>query len=218
MAGWQRRVSTRKVKNLKVWLFASAYGMIGPSEREAMKKLTTFIVGIVVGVISTFGAVIFGAVIYFQAHRPPKDDDILFAPKNFSDGNISNMRDELAYVGISGTLAGNGRRRGNNTYAITCYGKYRACFVSSVDQAGHQQIGRMDYLSDYPIVKWNDYEVVAQDEISSIHCFRTTITINRKGKTLLWVDEPTNQEKTYCKDADTNIRKYTIEDPPGWKH
>jgi hypothetical protein len=72
-----------------------------------MKKLTTFILGIVVGVVGAFGA-----VIYFNAHSPPKDDDILFAPKNFSD---SNMKDELAYVGISGTLAGNGRRRGNKS-------------------------------------------------------------------------------------------------------
>jgi hypothetical protein len=65
---------------------------------------------------------------------------------------------------------------------------------------------------DYPIVKWNDYEVIAQEEPTLSGCFRVTITINRKRETLLWVEEPINQTKPSCKDADTTIRKYSIED------
>ena len=74
----------------------------------------------------------------------------------------------------------------------------------------------MDGPYEVPIVKWNDYEVVAQDEVPLFGCFRTTMTIDRKRQALLWVDEPVNQTKPSCKDADTNIRKYSIEDAPGW--
>jgi hypothetical protein len=42
------------------------------------------------------------------------------------------------------------------------------------------------------------------------------LTIDRKRKALLWVEEPTNQTKPNCKDADTTIRKYSIEDAPAW--
>jgi hypothetical protein len=75
----------------------------------------------------------------------------------------------------------------------------------------------MENPGDYPIVKWNDYEVIAQEEPTLSGCFRVTITINRKRETLLWVEEPINQTKPSCKDADTTIRKYSIEDSPRWK-
>jgi hypothetical protein len=172
-----------------------------------MKKLTIFILGLVAGAIAAFGT-----VIYFYTHRPP-EDDILFAEKHFNDPNTS----EYPSLYISGTLTGKGVAYPNNTYAVACYGLYKACFVSSVEQIGPKHMGRMDGPWAVPIVKWNDYELVAQDEVPLLSCFRTTITIDRKGKSLLWVDEPVNQTKPICKDSDTNMRKYSIEDAPGWK-
>jgi hypothetical protein len=56
----------------------------------------------------------------------------------------------------------------------------------------------------YPIVKWNDYEIVAQDEASTVTCSRVTFTINRSSEELLWVEEPINQTKSSCKFTDTN--------------
>jgi hypothetical protein len=89
--------------------------------------------------------------------------------------------------------------------------------MSYVEQIGRNQIGRMQNPGAYPIVKWNDYEVVAQEDTTMFDCYRLTFTIDRKHEALLWVEEPTNQTKPSCKDADTSIRKYTIEDSPGWK-
>jgi hypothetical protein len=121
-------------------------------------------------------------------------------------------------VYISGTLTAlTGKGSDNNTSAVSCFRRYKACFISSVKQIGHDHIGRMDNPYDYPIVKWTEYEVIAQEEPSLFGCYRVTITINRKNETLLWVEEPINQTKPNCKDADTTIRKYSIEDSPAWK-
>jgi hypothetical protein len=43
-----------------------------------------------------------------------------------------------------------------------------------------------------------------------------TITIARTSKILLWVEEPVNQTKPFCKDAKNETRKMTIEDSPSW--
>jgi hypothetical protein len=166
-----------------------------------MKKSTTFILGIVVGAAGAFGA-----VIYFQG-QPPKADDVLFAHKDFGD---NNEKGDLAQVSISGTRTGKDETYPNNTYLVNCIYRFKTCFVSDVLQIQSKHIGYME-AEEYPIVKWNDYEIVAQKEVSSIDCYKTTFTINRKMQTLLWVDEPINQTATSCKSSDTNIRKYTIE-------
>ena len=36
-------------------------------------------------------------------------------------------------------------------------------------------------------------------------------------KLILTVEEPINQTKPTCKNTDTNIRKYSIEDSPAWQ-
>jgi hypothetical protein len=175
-----------------------------------MGKLLVFICGFLLGVV---GAI--GTLIYWEARKPPPpEDQLVFAEKNFYD---SKMDGEFGYVGISGTLTGKGMGYANNTYAVSCIRTYKACFVSYVQQIGHEQIGRMENPSPYPIVKWSDYEVIAQEESNLFGCVRVTMTIDRKRETLLWVEEPINQTKPSCKDADTTIRKYTIEDSPGWK-
>jgi hypothetical protein len=170
-------------------------------------KLVVFICGLLLGAVGAFGA-----VVYLETHKPTQDDQLIFAPKNFYD---SKQAGEFGLVAISGTLTGKGLA--NNTYAVSCYGRYKSCFVANVEQIGHDQIGRMDNPSDYPIVKWTEYEVIAQEEPTLSGCFRVTMTIDRKREELLWVEEPINQTKPSCKDADTSIRKYRIEDPPRWK-
>jgi hypothetical protein len=172
-----------------------------------MGKWLLFIGGVLLGAVGAFGV-----VIYFETQNKP-DGQLVFAPKNFYDSKTDDG--EFGYVGVSGSLTGKGLD--NNTYAISCMRTYKACFISSVNQIGHDQIGRMDNPYAYPIMKWNDYEVVAQEEASVIGCIRVTITIDRKTEAVLWVEEPINQTKPICKNFDTTIRKYTIEDSPGWK-
>ena len=139
------------------------------------------------------------------------DDDIIFAPKNFFDGTGD------LNVAISGTLTGDGVAYKNNTYSISCLKEFNACFVSSVEQIGDRQIGRMDFVYSYPITKWDPSEVVATEETADWYCARTTITLVRKSQTALWVQEPINQTRPACLKSDTKIHKWTIEDSLGWK-
>jgi hypothetical protein len=172
-------------------------------------KMVIFIFGLIVGAIAAFGW-----IIYSETQKPKEDNQLVFAPKNFYD---SGMNGEFGSVYISGTLTGKGLGYPNNTYAVSCYMRHKACFVAYVQQIGREQIGRMQNPADYPIVKWNDNEVVAREEPSLSGCYRVTMTIDRKLKTLLWLEEPINQTKANCRDSDTNIQKYTIEDSPQWK-
>jgi hypothetical protein len=138
------------------------------------------------------------------------DDDIMFALKNFVD-----LGD--ATVGISGTLTGDGFAYKNNTYVITCMKDHRECFITSIEQIGDHQIGRMDYIYSFPITKWDAYEVVVTEEVTPWNCVKSTITLERKSKTALWVREPINQTSPNCKNSDTQIRKWTIENSLGWE-
>jgi hypothetical protein len=68
--------------------------------------------------------------------KPTEDDQIVFAGKAFYDSKQSGM-DLL--VAISGTLTGKGLAYPNNTYAVSCDKEYKGCFVSFVQQIGHNQ-------------------------------------------------------------------------------
>jgi hypothetical protein len=179
-------------------------------EGQSMGKLALFICGLVLGAVGAFGW-----LFYQKMHKPPPDNQIVFARKNFYDSKQTGM--EFGLVAISGTLTGKGLGYPNNTYAVSCYDRYKACFVAFVEQIGNDQISRMQNPFDYPIVKWTEYEVIAQEEPALSGCFRVTITIDRKREALLWVEEPINQTRPNCKDADTSIRKYSIEDSPAWQ-
>jgi hypothetical protein len=105
----------------------------------------------------------------------------------------------------------------NNTYVVACEQKVMTC-VAHVEQIGPRLVGRMDSPIVFPIKRWDQNEIVADDAVAgSMLCAKTTITIERKAQTLLWVSEPINQTQPMCKYADTSVRKYTIEDSPGWK-
>jgi hypothetical protein len=138
------------------------------------------------------------------------DDEIVFAPKNFADNG--------AAVGISGTLTGENVLFKNNTVSIWCIKDRAECMIATIAQVTgiRDTVGRLDYPYSIPITKWTGYEVVAADD-PMFSCFKTTITIERKSQTALWVEEPINQAKSMCKNSDTKIRKWTIEDSLGEK-
>jgi hypothetical protein len=151
---------------------------------------------------------------YWERHRQGLvDNEIVFAEKVLYDSgpNVS-----YPMIVVSGTLTGPGLR--NNTYVVSCEQQVMSCDVAYVEQIGPNQVGRMANPSVFTIKKWGQTEIIADDEAARTISFaKTTITIERKEKTLLWVEEPINQTQPMCKYADTNVRKYTIEDSPGWK-
>ena len=119
-------------------------------------------------------------LVYLDARKPAEDDQIMFAKKFFFDSKRTGL--DVGSVGISGTLTGADLAYPNNTYAVGCTKEYKACFVTSVEQIGHNQIGRIQDPYSYPIVKWDDYEVIAQEESRPIGCYRVTITIDRRSE------------------------------------
>jgi hypothetical protein len=137
------------------------------------------------------------------------EDDIMFAPKLFVGSNIA--------VGISGTLTGDGVLFKNNTRSIWCNRERKECLISSISQVGANAIGRLAFAYAIPITRWTDSEVVAADEPGEVSCVKTTIFLQRKTETALWVQEPTNTAKPQCETADSQVRHWTIEDSLGWK-
>jgi hypothetical protein len=134
------------------------------------------------------------------------EDDIMFAPKLFVDSNI--------VVGISGTLTGDGLILEKNTRSISCIKERKECLISSIAQVGVNAVGRLAFAYAIPIARWTDSEVVATDEPDDVSCVRTTIFLERKTQTALWVQEPINTARPECRTADSDVRHWTIEDPP----
>jgi hypothetical protein len=94
------------------------------------------------GIASTVWFLAFvGATILLFRQAPgvaSRDDDILFAPKNFVDSGDQ-------WVGISGTLTGDGVAYKNNTMVVSCEKDRKECFFYSIEQIGHNHIGRLDF-------------------------------------------------------------------------
>ena len=154
--------------------------------------------------------------IYWERQRQGQvDNEILFAEKVFYD---SGSNASYPMVIVSGTLTGPGLAYPNNTFVVACEHQVMSCDAAHVDQIGYNQIGRMENPSIFQIRKWDQNEIIADDEAAgSIACAKTTITIERKQGTLLWVEEPINQARPMCEHSDAGVRKYTVEDSPGWK-
>jgi hypothetical protein len=163
-----------------------------------------FVVGLLIGLIGGAGGMLY---LVMQNKAAAETDEIVLAPKAFFDNDAS--------VSASGTMTGDGLAYSNNSYSIGCYRDHKECWITGFEQIGPKQIGRMDAPYSYDIVKWTPYEVVAGDD-GGIGCFKTTITISRKSKDVFWVEEPINQSKPFCKDADTKVRKRWLVDSPGW--
>ena len=147
--------------------------------------------------------------------RSGSDQQITFDRKAFWDSTQSTGADQEVYV--AGTLTGEGVGFPNNSVSITCYKDRMECVTYQVWQIGQNQIGRLDVPSIYPVTRWDAFEIVATERPSPFGCSKTTISIERRSEIVLWVQEPVNQTSTLCKDADTRILKWTIEDSPWWK-
>lgn len=149
-------------------------------------------------------AMALGSVMLFVNSARCAEGDIIFDSKSFADNGLA--------VGISGTLTGDGVLFKNNTYSIWCIKDRRECLIATIAQmsGSGNHIGRLDYPYTMPITKWTASEVVAADDPSDWSCFKTTITIERKSETALWVQEPINQANPACLKSDTKIHKLTI--------
>jgi hypothetical protein len=149
---------------------------------------------------------------------PNSNDDIIFASKFFFDSAENApvpMSD--AVVTVKGTLSGEGVANKNNTFNISCEKNRMECSVYSIDQIGRNQVGSLWGPTIYVITKWDAYEIIAKLGDDALDCAKATISLERKSKTALWVQEPINQARAFCKNADNRIYKWTIEDPPVWK-
>ena len=141
------------------------------------------------------------------------EPQILFAQKAYYE-SPATMGDGLVYV--AGTLTGDGVGYPNNSVAISCFKDRMECLTYTVEQIGQNQVSRLDMPTIYPVTKWDAYEVVASGT-DLRNCRKETLSIVRKSESVVWVQEPINQSQAACKDSDTRILKWTIEDPPGWK-
>jgi hypothetical protein len=148
------------------------------------------------------------------ARHDELDHQIVFAPKAFFD---SAQTTGEGYVYAAGTLTGDGVRHKNNTVAVTCYKDRMECLTYSVEEIGSNQVGRLDAPASYPVTKWDAFEIVATGSADSVDCRKVTISIVRRSETIVWVEEAINQSRAACKDADTRVLKWTMEDSPGWK-
>jgi hypothetical protein len=146
------------------------------------------------------------------APKPELAKEIIFSSKSFYDPGP-----EALFVAVSGTLTGNGVGYPNNSTMIVCYDHSRECLTYTVAQIGNNQIGSLDVPVAYPVVTWSAREIVASGNGDAFQCSKLTITLVRKSETALWVQEPINQSRPECKNADTTVRKWTIEDSPSWK-
>lgn len=140
--------------------------------------------------------------------------NINFGPKAFFDNAKKDADYGIVY--IAGTLTGDDIYYKNNSVVVACYKDRMECLTYSIEQIGPNHIGRLDAPTFYPVTKWDDYEVVATESADVLGCSKVTISIVRKSQTGLWVTEPVNQSQAQCKNANTKILKWTIEDSPEW--
>jgi hypothetical protein len=134
--------------------------------------------------------------------------EIAMTSKIFSDAG--------SVLSAEGTITGEGVGYPNNSVTIRCFRDEQRCEVGSVQQIGPNQVGSVD-LVDYPVTKWDDYEIVARDEPSGIGCSETTINIERKREAVEWVQAPVNLTKSACAKADTKLYRWTLETSPFWQ-
>jgi hypothetical protein len=130
---------------------------------------------------------------------------VIFGEKLYVDKND--------FVAVKGTLTADWIGYKNNTWSVMCF--HELCTVASVEQIGPRQIGSIDGPNIYSVDKWTSTEIVAHyDDL----CYRLTFTIDRKAKTLLYVETPINQSTAFCSSRlDPAVRAATIENPSYFK-
>jgi hypothetical protein len=142
------------------------------------------------------------------------EQQIVFASKSFYDDAKTNGS---GMIYVAGTLTGEDLGYKNNSTVVACYADRMECLTYSVEQIGPNLIGRLDMPVSYPVIKWNSDEIVASGQGDWINCNKVTISIIRKSETTIWVTEPINQSNAQCRNSNTKILKWSIEDPPFWK-
>jgi hypothetical protein len=129
------------------------------------------------------------------------DNDFIFERQPFSDSATS--------VVLHGNLKGADVPFKNNSYLVWCLKDQGNCLVASVQQIDERLVGGIDayYL---PVTEWGLESIVAAD--AGLGCWKTTITISRKTKKALWIEEPVNRSKDFCKEGKENsVKKWTID-------
>jgi hypothetical protein len=152
----------------------------------------------------------------FQQSLPRASDDMIFSLKAFTDNpqvfdGFVSISGTLTGENLSGTFTGNNIAK-NNTVNVSCYKDRMECLAASINQIGSNQLGGL-VSSMFPIITWNEYEVVATSGDSD--CVRITVSLERKSETALWVEEPISQER--CKNTENKVHKWTVENPPFWQ-
>jgi hypothetical protein len=144
--------------------------------------------------------------LYIEQLRKPEPSGITFGEKFYYE----DPDEDTVYV--TGTMTGPGIAYSNNTVGITCYQDRNYCSYTSVHPIEANHIWRMAPPSEYDIVKWDENEIIAEDQST---CQKVTITIDRKARQVAWVEEPINQTAASCVNSTTATAKYTIESSPG---
>ena len=159
-----------------------------------------------------FLAFVVVSYLYIEQLRKPGplgNNNIIFGEKFYYE----NPDEDAVYV--TGTMTGPGIAYPNNTVGLTCYRDRNYCSYTSVHAIGANHIARMDPPNEYDIVKWDDHEIIAENQ-SMVDCQKITITIARKSRQVAWVEEPINQTEPSCENSATTTAKYTIETAPEW--
>jgi hypothetical protein len=142
---------------------------------------------------------------FVRATEESPNENIVFPNKVFTASTH--------YVAAKGSLVGDWMAYKNNTYSILCLPE--ECIVASIDQIARNLVSSIDGPVTYPIKRWTeDSEVVAE---SDGICSRTTITLDRRSKSVLWVETPINQTAMSCKSAETAVHKATLEAARYWR-
>jgi hypothetical protein len=151
---------------------------------------------------------IFNVLGLYVIYRFTQDGkQIALPPKSYSYSAIGGFD----AVSVVGTLTGEGYGYPNNSVSINCHKNSMECFVSTIAQIGDNQLGWWENATRYTVAEWTPEIVVA---VHDGLCDKTTITFARASEAVLWVSEPTNQTNLTCKDSDTRIYKWAIEESP----
>ena len=162
---------------------------------------------------SFFAVILSGCKQHGQQPNLPPDQSVIFPEKVFFNGLEASP--QIVY--IAGALTGAHVGYPNNNTAITCYQDRMECVVSSVQQIGSNQIGRIDMPDFYDVKKWDKDTIVANGQVDVFNCRRLTITIVRTTQSALWVEAPISSSNPKCKDANKELLNWTIDDPPSLK-
>ena len=147
------------------------------------------------------------SIVYTKLQPKYENKEIVFPDKLYTD------IDATGFVFIRGRIAGGDLAYKNNVRSITCTKDRNECVFYDVQEIGANQIS-IDYSPiSFQLTRWDQYEISGSyDEL----CIRSTVSIDRKNKTALIVEEPINQGSLDCKDSPNKTTKYTLEGSLFW--